>query len=812
MKQLVSALSRLLGRHPVPRPLARRPRALPRLEPLEARDVPTGTWTGLTNNAPTGTGTMMLLSNGSVMVEGSGETNAWYNLTPDANGSYANGTWSTLASMHVQRLYFGSNILKNGQVFVVGGEYATDQSFSRSGEIYNPKTNSWTTITPFTNSQFGDDPTIVLDNGKVLAGYISGPQTYLYDPSANTWTATGTKLRNDQSDEETWIKLKDGSILSYDVFSSISTGVGHAQRYVPSSGTWVDASNGAPNNLSSSAVGYELGPAFLLPDGRAFFLGATGHTAYYDPSTNTWTAGPDIPNGRGADDAPGAIMPNGKILFAADTPKFNGPTHVYEFDPNGGTNGTYTDVTPSISGLSTSGASYTDRMLVLPTGQILYTTGGSKLAVYTPDGSSQTSWQPTISSITANSDGTFTLTGTQLNGISEGASYGDDAEMSSNYPIIRLTGDDGKVHYAYSHDWSSTNVQTGSTSETTNFDLPSGLASGHYTVTVIANGIASATTDLYLANTFNQGGFETPNVGTGTYGAFQYNPSGSAWTFDNNSGVAGNGSGFTSGNPNAPEGTQVAFLQGTGTFSQSVVFTAGTYSISFKAAQRGNFQASSQTFEVLEDGNVIGTFTPGSTNYDSFTTNSFNVTAGAHTIMFVGLNPNGGDNTAFIDQARINTVAPILSNAGFEAPNVGTGTFGAFQYNPSGTAWKFDDNSGVAGNGSGFTSGNPNAPEGTQVAFLQGTGSFSQSATFTAGTYTLNFMAAQRGNFQASSQTFQVLVDGVVIGTFTPGSTTYTGFSASFTVTAGNHTITFVGTNPNGGDNTAFIDQVQILH
>jgi hypothetical protein len=31
-------------------------------------------------------------------------------------------------------------------------------------------------------------------------------------------------------------------------------------------------------------------------------------------------------------------------------------------------------------------------------------------------------------------------------------------------------------------------------------------------------------------------------------------------------------------------------------------------------------------------------------------------------------------------------------------------------------------------------------------------------------------------------------------------------------VTAGNHTITFAGTDPNGGDNTAFIDQVQILH
>jgi hypothetical protein len=210
---------------------------------------------------------------------------------------------------------------------------------------------------------------------------------------------------------------------------------------------------------------------------------------------------------------------------------------------------------------------------------------------------------------------------------------------------------------------------------------------------------------------------------------------------------------------------------------------------------------------------VIGTFTPGSTNYDSYTTNSFTVTAGAHLIKFVGLDPDGLDNTAFIDQATINTVVPILTNAGFENPNVGAGNY---QYNPSGSGlgWTFDTSSGVTGNNSAFTSGNPNAPEGNQVAFLQGYGTISQTATFAAaGTYKINFMAAQRVNGNFSSQTIQVLVDGVVVGYFTPSTTnngTYTSFTASFTVTAGTHTITFAGSDPDGQDNTAFIDQVQV--
>src|SRR5581483_11696633 len=133
------------------------------------------------------------------------------------------------------------------------------------------------------------------------------------------------------------------------------------------------------------------------------------------------------------------------------------------------------------------------------------------------------------------------------------------------------------------------------------------------------------------------------------FGAFQYDPSGVAWEFNPSSGVAGNGSGFTSGNPNAPEGTQVGFLQMHGSISQSVNFSAGTYTIDFDAAQRGNYQASSQTFEVLVDGNVVGTFTPVGTGYTSQATNAFTVSAGSHTIEFLGLNPNGGDNTAFID-------------------------------------------------------------------------------------------------------------------------------------------------------------------
>jgi hypothetical protein len=508
------------GRDRLPGRFRRRPAP----EDLEPRIALSGTWTPLTNPAPENIGTMLLLSDGTVMAQGGGGdtvSNAWYRLTPNSSGSYANGTWSSLASMSVQRLYYGSNVLPDGRVFLVGGEDTSPNGNGNTGAIYNPVSNSWSSIAKFPQSGFGDDPSEVLPNGTVLGGFIVGPQTYIYNPATNSWSSGGTKLHQDQSDEETWIKLKDNSILSYDIWGETGT----AQRYIPSQNRWVSAGT-VPVALTSATVGGELGPGFLLPDGRAFLLGATGHTAFYSLSTNSWTAGPDIPNGLGCDDAPGAMMRNGDILFAADKPLYHSPTTVFEFNP---TTGQYTNVTPSGTSFS-SNAAFPGRMLVLPSGQVLVSPGNTaQLEIYTPKGAPQSTWLPRVSSITAESNGTFLLTGTQLNGISEGASYGDDAEMSSNYPIVRLADAQGNEFYARTFHWSSTGVATGSTSVSTDFTLPLGIPGGVYSLFVVANGIASkpvsftvSAPPVELSGSFNRTGIVTDGT-TFTGGGFDGN-------------------------------------------------------------------------------------------------------------------------------------------------------------------------------------------------------------------------------------------------------------------------------------------------
>jgi streptogramin lyase len=313
---------------------------------------------------------------------------------------------------------------------------------------------------------------------------------------------------------------------------------------------------------------------------------------------------------------------------------------------------------------------------------------------------------------------------------------------------------------------------------------------------------------LSVPNTLQDGNFADPNLALNT---FQYAPTGTPWTYTGSSGVAANNSLFTSGNPPAPAGIQVGFVQQTGKFSQSISLAAGTYNVNFAAAQRAG---DNQTIEVLVDSQVVGIYTPAGTSYSTLTTGPFTVTGGTHTLAFVGLNPNGGDNTALIDGVDVNQpalqIVPYMQDPDFASPSVGVGT-SAFRAAPAGSPWTFTGSAGVAGNDSAFTSGNPPAPAGTQVGYIQMKGQISQTISLAGGTYDLTLSAAQRGNSQASSQTFQVVVDSTVVGIFDPSGPGYTIMTTgAFTVAAGTHTLALVGLDPSGGDNSVFVDQLAV--
>ncbi len=237
----------------------------------------------------------------------------------------------------------------------------------------------------------------------------------------------------------------------------------------------------------------------MLPDGRAFFLGGTGHTAYYTPrpgsgsTPGVWSAGPDIPFDGGTLDASGAMMANGRILCTVSKKTgfhhqdFPGRTYFYVYSY---LNNTFKKLSPPAGGPWAQYPTYTTTMLNLPDGSVLLSIqGSSRLYIFKPLGLPLAAGKPTIAAVAKNGNNdAYTITGTLFNGITEGAAYGDDWQMATNYPIVRLTSGKGRVYYARTYNWNRTGVMTDNLPDTVQVEMPRGLRAGKYAMQVIVNG------------------------------------------------------------------------------------------------------------------------------------------------------------------------------------------------------------------------------------------------------------------------------------------------------------------------------------
>jgi hypothetical protein len=444
---------------------------------LMPRATSAGTWTPVTATPPGPCGEMLVLSDGSIFFNDPGNGSC-FKLVPDIHGSYINGTWQQLATMNNARLYFSQQLLTNGNVYVAGGEYGEGWSH---GEVLDTLRDTWTKIPdmfgPPVNA-FSDAIADMLPNGDVLQSDSQG-EYYFYSPISNTYTYGG---EDGDMNEVCWVKMANGCIYAANGYG---TGVEH---YVPSRAEWVIDSTSPPAGFSGGDD-----TAFLLPNGNVWDIGQRAPTGIYTPgptvtSPGTCVNGPNLPmkgtNQCVGGEAPGNVLTTGNILIAICPDTTYSPSYWYEYNY---LNNTYTPEG------SWGGAVYTITTLDLPDGTVLASDSGGSLTVYTPTGTPLAQGKPYIKTITENADGSYTLTGTNLNGISEGAMNGDDEQQSSNYPLVRMTnGATGNVYYARTFNWNNTGVQTGSTTITTEFTLPQNLPSGSYSLVAVANGNPSA--------------------------------------------------------------------------------------------------------------------------------------------------------------------------------------------------------------------------------------------------------------------------------------------------------------------------------
>ncbi len=456
-------------------------------------------WQPLANRAPFAAGVPLLLTDGTVLVQNMG-TASWWKLKPDASGSYLNGTWTQAANSPAgyAPLYFASAVLADGRVIVFGGEYINlSPVWSNRGAIYDPVADTWTEIpAPPGWANIGDAQCVVLPDGRFMIGNPFDARMAILDPVTLTWSIPAGSGKTDRFDEEGWTLMPDGTLLTVDAINNPA-----AEKYVPNIDAWITA--GATPQSLVNAASQEMGPLVLRPDGTVLATGATGHNAVYFPGATSfdpgsWVAAPDFPIVAGQQldiaDGPACLLPSGNVLCGASPGIFGIGTHFFEFN---GTNFVSVPDTPAAAGIS----SYVGNMLLLPTGQVLYTDFSNGIEIYTPAGVPQDAWRPTITncptSIATNQS--FVVTGTQFNGLSQGSSYGDDATNATNYPLVRLTNViSGHVSYCRTANHSTMAVATGTALVSTTFAVPADAEVGANQLEVVTNGIASAPVTVIL--------------------------------------------------------------------------------------------------------------------------------------------------------------------------------------------------------------------------------------------------------------------------------------------------------------------------
>jgi N-acetylneuraminic acid mutarotase len=760
-------------------------------------------------------------------------TSTFDHVTASVRSPFA---WSTLAPLPVPR-FEGNTAVVNGQLYVIGGYYDAAIHATTEVDRYDPGTNTWAVLSdmPVALTHCGtavDGQTIYLAGGFV--GDYPGPggtsRVLKYNVATDTWSdapplpearGAGALVRlgralhffggqdaNRQSDKADhwalnlddpgagWVRAADlpnardhlGAVAlngkAYAVggqhLDETSTNQAEVDAYDPATDTW------APVAPLPVPTGHNHQSTFVL-NGRIVVAGGqTNGGQYlaaleqYDPAANNWVALPPLPEARQAGNAQ---QIGGKIYFTGGRSSGGAPT------------------TTTWAGLPAN-TWETVAAMPVPLGEVaggvightLYLVGEGSPVTLAFDLSTGT-WRSNLAArlFVGNHHAAEVFGGKLyllggLSGGSEGKvqiydpasdrwSRGADMPFAAGSSSSALIN--GEIYVAGGIVGSDTTARVAKYNPATDAwtdlaPMPQGR-----------NHAASATDGSRL---YVFGGRVGPNAVANGFDTVEvYDPGTGAWTSTE------------SGSGRAPL-PQARGGMGKAVFYNGEFYVLGGETLDGPLATPANVYNRVDVYSPRADRWRLGPVLPTARH------GTFPLPYAGRLYVAGGGTQSGGSQSSVVEAFTLDS--PIVSDPGFESPRVGSGAGAAFQYDPDGSAWMFTGGSGVAGNGSAFTAGNPDAPEGSQVAFLQGTGSFSQVVNFLAGSYTIGFSAAQRGNYQDSSQTFQVLIDGTVVGTFTPTGTAYAVYTATFQVTAGAHTLTFVGLDPDGGDNTAFLDQV----
>jgi hypothetical protein len=161
--------------------------------------------------------TATVVADGRVLVVG-GETNRNGAPLPAEIWNPTTNQWSMAPPPRWQRLGHSATLLSDGRVLIAGGSLVEPSGNHRalnlaSAEVWNPRDNTWTEISPMISAH-SLHSAVLLNDGRVLVagGNSSGPPE-IWDPASDQWVATGP-MKTGIGDPERIALVSGGRVLA----------------------------------------------------------------------------------------------------------------------------------------------------------------------------------------------------------------------------------------------------------------------------------------------------------------------------------------------------------------------------------------------------------------------------------------------------------------------------------------------------------------------------------------------------------------------------------------------------------------------
>jgi WD40 repeat protein len=294
--------------------------------------VPTGRMT-----APRLYHTATLLPNGKVLIAGGYDGSIAIFASAELYDP-STGTFAATGSMSVAREHHTATLLPNGKVLITGGDHETPGGgvTLASAEVYDPSAGTFTATGSMSAARYWYTATL-LPNGKVLiAGAADGhASAELYDPSTGRFMATGNMVVARMFHRATLLGNGKVLIVGGVPEQNLNGGALDAspELYDPNAGTFA-----ATRTMTTIFGGFYHHTATLLRDGRVLVAGqphAGPSAELYDPSTGTFTATDSVIVQRMATTA--TLLPDGMVLIAGGWGSAGGLADAELYDPCAGT-------------------------------------------------------------------------------------------------------------------------------------------------------------------------------------------------------------------------------------------------------------------------------------------------------------------------------------------------------------------------------------------------------------------------------------------------------------------------------------------